>query len=83
MNILFTGYNFDAYHGSMMLICEIGSYLKSLGHNIFIASLNITPRIKKETDKLGFKLFSIEKIPKNVEYDIIWTYHFPFFSLFN
>lgn len=77
MKILFTGYNFDGYHGSMMLISEIAAYLKGQGHDIYIASLNLTAKIQKEITKMGLKIFSVEKLPENIEYDIIWAYHYP------
>ena len=77
MNILFTGYYFDGYHGSMMHICEIGKYLKSFGHNIYIASCIIDDKIKKYTEELGLNLYYADEIPLDIHYDLIWAYHFP------
>ncbi len=77
MKILFTGYYFDSYHGSMMHICEIGKYLKSLGHEIYIASCIIEDKIVKYTSELGLNLYSAQNLPLNIHYDIVWTYHFP------
>lgn len=75
--VLFTGYYFDAFHGSMMHICEIGQYLKSIEYEVSIASVIIRPKIKKYVEDLGLNLYSADNLPLHSKYDIVWSYHFP------
>ena len=79
MNILFTGFYFDGYHGSMLHICEIAKYLSSKGHKCYCASLSITEEIKQYTKSNELDLYHVMELPIDIEYDIVWTYHYPLF----
>ena len=76
--ILLTGYYFDAFSGSMVHICEIGKYMKELGYDVYIGSVIIDNKIIDYCyNKLGINLMYLDEIPTDIEFDIIWAYHFP------
>lgn len=77
--ILFTGYYFDAFHGSMKHIIEIANYLKTMDYEVYIASVIITDTVQQYCDNLGFHLTYADKIPLDITYDVVWVYHFPIF----
>ena len=77
MNILFTGFYFDGYHGSMMHICEIAKYLSSKGNKCYCASLSIKKEIKYYAKSMGLDVYNVVDLPVDIEYDIVWAYHFP------
>ena len=79
MNILFTGFYFDGYHGSMMHVCEIAKYLSSKGHKCYCAALSIKKEVKKYAKSIGLDVYNVVDLPIDIEYDIVWAYHFPLF----
>ncbi len=77
MKVLFTGFYFDGFHGSMMHICEISDYLNSIGYECFCASVVIENDIKDYALTKGLHVFNVNDLPVDIEYDIVWSYHFP------
>lgn len=77
MNILFTGFYFDGYHGSMIHICEIAEYLSSQGHRCYCASVSITDEVVQFAHSKGLELHRPQELPLDISYDIVWAYHFP------
>lgn len=75
--VLFTGFHFDGWHGSMLHICEIAQYLTEQGYECFCASVSISENIKAYVQLRGLKLFHILDVPLEYDYDIVWAYHFP------
>lgn len=78
LRVLFTGFAFDGYHGSVMHICEIAKYLKSLGVDVYIASLQVEKRFIKYLNEFGIRLYYLPELPLDIKYNIVWSYHFPF-----
>lgn len=77
MNILFTGFYFDGWHGSMIHICEIAEYLSSQGHHCYCASVSITDEVIQFAQNNGLELYLPQNLPSDITYDIVWAYHFP------
>lgn len=77
--VLLTAFYFNGFHGSMMHICEIGMYLKSLGADVYIASCTIENRIAEYVENLGLKLYQVKSLPLDEKFDIVWSYHYPLF----
>ena len=77
MNILFTGFYFDGWHGSMIHICEIAEYLSSQGHRCYCASVSITDEVVHFAHSKGLELHLPQELPLDISYDIVWAYHFP------
>ncbi len=77
-NILFTGYYFDGYHGSMLHICEIAGYLTKKGFSCYCASVSITDEIKEYAKTKGLTVLSVnDGALLSRTYDYVWAYHFP------
>ena len=74
--ILLTVAYLDGFHGSVMHVAEISSFLESEGWNVSVASIFI------DLDKIRglfndrILLKSILEV-KNEEFDVIWAHHFP------
>ncbi len=77
MNILFTGFYFDGWHGSMIHICEIAEYLSLQGHHCYCASVSITDEVIQFAHNSGLELYLPQNLPLDITYDIVWAYHFP------
>lgn len=80
MKILFTGFHFDSYSGSQMHICEMASYLASSGHSVSIASPRVGKEIKQLLSSKNISLYTLEKLPVEEEYDVLFLYHFVLFA---
>ena len=76
-NVLFTGYYFDGWHGSVIHILEIAEYLVKKGYKCYCASLSISEIQKMHAKEKGLIVCRIDELPLDVEYDIVWAYHFP------
>ncbi len=77
---LLAGFYFDGYHGSMMHICEIAKYLKSIGFDVTIAAVSITDEIKNYVKDIGINLVQVLDIPQKSFFDYGLCYHFPILS---
>lgn len=77
MNFLITGYYFDGFHGSMLHIAELAETLITKDFNVYIASVEITKEIKLYIESICAKLYFVEDLPLDIEYDYVLAYHEP------
>ena len=75
--ILFTCFRFGGYHGSVIHICEIAEYLFRQGYCIYVAVATCSEEIKQYAQQKGAAVFYWDELPTDVEYDLVWAYHFP------
>ena len=75
--ILFTCFRFGGYHGSVIHICEIAEYLFRQGYCIYVAVATCSEEIKRYAQQKGAAIFYWDELPTDVEYDLVWAYHFP------
>lgn len=77
MYVLFTGYYFDGFHGSMLHICEMSEYFSQNGFKCYCASVSIEDSIVKYCKKRNLTVLKANEIPINIEYEYVFSYHFP------
>lgn len=77
MYVLFTGYYFDGFHGSMLHICEMSDYFNQNGFKCYCASVVIDDSIVKYCKKRNLIVLKANEIPTNIEYEYVFSYHFP------
>lgn len=80
MKILFTVLFLDGFHGSVMHVKEIASFLasdKGGNHSITVATCFATPALVDFFKKSNISVKTLNKIDKNIIYDIVFAYHFP------
>lgn len=76
-NILFSLMSFKELTGSELYVYEICKNLKQFDFNIHICAYNIGGVLTELAIQDGFKVFHIESIPKNIDFDIIHCQHVP------
>ena len=75
MNILLTVGTLDALHGSVMHVLELANYLTN-NHSVTILTSYLSAKIKCHIDS-RVQIYTLEELPENLHYDLIWSYHFP------
>lgn len=76
-NILITLWFADGLHGGVVYTAELGRYLYSRGYNVYCAAVSMNDDIKKYMADSNVKLFRIDQLPLDVNYDLIWAHHWP------
>lgn len=77
MNVLFTGYCFDGYHGSMLHICELAGYFHKKGYQCYCASVSVEPFIVEYCRTRNLQVYQVQDLPLDIEYEYVFAYHFP------
>jgi len=77
MYVLFTGYYFDGFHGSMLHICEMSEYFSQNGFKCYCASVFVNDYIVEYCKKRNLIVLKANEIPINIEYEYVFSYHFP------
>lgn len=75
--ILITLWHLDGLHGSCIYCLEIGKHFIKQGYDVSIAAVRINTPLRRYAETLGLKVFCANKLPVDVNYDIIWACHFP------
>ena len=79
MDILFTGYVFDGFHGSMIHIMEMGEFFIARGDTVDIVSVHIRENIRDLLAQKGIELHDALTFKPQKNYDIVFAYHWPVF----
>ncbi len=81
-HILFTGFVFDGYHGSVIHIMEMAQYFIAKGYAVDIVSVCIRDEIKELLFYLNIKLHNALTFPvEDKVYDVVFSYHWPIFLM--
>lgn len=75
MKILFTVAVMDSFHGSVMHVLELSNFL-SKDNEITIITTYIDKKVSDELEE-NIRVIEIDKITESMEFDLIWSYHFP------
>lgn len=79
MDILFTGFVFDGFHGSMIHLMEMGEFFIARGDTVDIVSVHIRENIRGLLAQRGIKLHDVLTFKPQKNYDIVFAYHWPIF----
>lgn len=74
--ILFSVAYLDGFHGSVIHVAELSSYLASQGWDVTVVSIYIDKDKIQNLFDGGIVLKTVLEV-RNEEFDIIWAYHFP------
>lgn len=77
MNVLFTGYYFDGYHGSMLHICELAEFFHKKGYRCYCASVVVEPFIVEYCQTRNLTVLQAHELPLDLDYEYVFAYHFP------
>lgn len=77
MYVLFTGYYFDGFHGSMLHICEMAEYFSQNGFKCYCASVVVNDSIVKYCEKRNLIVLKANEVPIDIKYEYVFSYHFP------
>lgn len=79
MNILLTVAHFNGWHGSVIQVIEYAEMLSKENH-VAIVCLDYVSKLKVLLNKINVDVFCItdENIP--LEYDLVYSFHYPLFS---
>lgn len=72
MYVLFTGYYFDGFHGSMLHICEMSEYFSQNGFKCYCASVFVNDYIVEYCKKRNLIVLKANEIPINIEYEYVF-----------
>ena len=58
-----------------MHVLELANYLTN-NHSVTILTSYLSAKIKCHIDS-RVQIYTLEELPENLHYDLIWSYHFP------
>ena len=67
----------DGLHGGVVYATELGRYFNSHGFNVYCAAVSMNDDVKKYMAISNIKLFRIDQLPLDINYDLIWAHHWP------
>lgn len=75
MKVLFLCMNVSGLHGSALHIMEYAKFFQNISDDISIGAFFISKKAKDLAVKENFKLYKINDVPVDVEYDIVYSLH--------
>ncbi len=61
----------------MLYPTEVGMFFKSIGFDVHFVAVRINDVTQNFLAERGIKIYRVDELPTDDEYDIIWAHHFP------
>lgn len=75
--ILITLFNANGMHGAVRYSAELGKFFHSIGYDVYVCAVVTSDTTNKYYAKNNVTAINISEFPTDIEFDIVWTHHWP------